>query len=211
MRRYATIGPGNTARHQKENTMIDEDDTQTADLLRTVTEATDYRLAVTKATDYRLAELDRIDILLSGIKPPGEDGPTTAAEFTAAEFTAAEFTVAGFGTGTVAELEFHIAQITEERDTLRKEAHSATTNAALALYDAIGLATNTAMAELIATVEEQADDIRDLRADLEERDQMAEPDIDAIWAEISDRVDEAAAEAARDVIRDELVVTVDLI
>jgi hypothetical protein len=186
--------------------MIDEDDTQTADLLRTVTEATDYRLAVTKATDYRLAELDRIDILLSGIKPPGEDGPTTAAEFTAAEFT-----VAGFGTGTVAELEFHIAQITEERDTLRKEAHSATTNAALALYDAIGLATNTAMAELIATVEEQADDIRDLRADLEERDQMAEPDIDAIWAEISDRVDEAAAEAARDVIRDELVVTVDLI
>jgi hypothetical protein len=206
MRRYATIGPGNTARHQKENTMIDEDDTQTADLLRTVTEATDYRLAVTKATDYRLAELDRIDILLSGIKPPGEDGPTTAAEFTAAEFTAA-----GFGTGTVAELEFHIAQITEERDTLRKEAHSATTNAALALYDAIGLATNTAMAELIATVEEQADDIRDLRADLEERDQMAEPDIDAIWAEISDRVDEAAAEAARDVIRDELVVTVDLI
>jgi hypothetical protein len=201
MRRYATIGPGNTARHQKENTMIDEDDTQTADLLRTVTEATDYRLAVTKATDYRLAELDRIDILLSGIKPPGEDGPTTAAEFTAAEF----------GTGTVAELEFHIAQITEERDTLRKEAHSATTNAALALYDAIGLATNTAMAELIATVEEQADDIRDLRADLEERDQMAEPDIDAIWAEISDRVDEAAAEAARDVIRDELVVTVDLI
>jgi gas vesicle protein len=206
MRRYATIGPGNTARHQKENTMIDEDDTQTADLLRTVTEATDYRLAVTKATDYRLAELDRIDILLSGIKPPGEDGPTTAAEFTAAEFT-----VAGFGTGTVAELEFHIAQITEERDTLRKEAHSATTNAALALYDAIGLATNTAMAELIATVEEQADDIRDLRADLEERDQMAEPDIDAIWAEISDRVDEAAAEAAREVIRDELVVTVDLI
>lgn len=146
--------------------MIDEDDTQTADLLRTVT-----------------TELESERVV----------------------------TVAGFGTGTVAELEFHIAQITEERDTLRKEAHSATTNAALALYDAVSLAANAAMADLIYTVEEQADDIRDLRADLEERDQMAEPDSDALWDEISDRVDEAAAEAARQVIRDELVASVDLI
>ena len=146
--------------------MIDEDDTQTADLLRTVTTEPE-----------------------SGRVVP----------------------VAGFGTGTVAELEFHIAQITEERDTLRKEAHSATTNAALALYDAVSLAANAAMADLIYTVEEQADDIRDLRADLEERDQMAEPDSDALWDEISDRVDEAAAEAARQVIRDELVASVDLI
>ena len=38
-----------------------------------------------------------------------------------------------------------------------------------------------------------------------------EIDADAIWAEISDRVDEAAAAAARQVIRDDLVVTVDLI
>ena len=117
-------------------------------------------------------------------------------------------TIEGWGTGTVAELEHHLAQITNERDTLRKEAHSATTNAALALYDAVSLAVNTAMSDLIVEVEEQADEIRALRADLEDRDV---PDIDAIWAEISDRVDEAAAEAARQVIRDELVASVDLI
>ena len=117
-------------------------------------------------------------------------------------------TVEGWGTGTVAELEYHLAQVTNERDTLRKEAHSATTNAALALYDAVSLAVNTAMNDLIVEVEEQADEIRALRADLEDRDV---PDIDAIWAEISDRVDEAAAEAARQVIRDELVASVDLI
>ena len=117
-------------------------------------------------------------------------------------------TIEGWGTGTVAELEHHLAQITNERDTLRKEAHSATTNAALALYDAVSLAVNTAMNDLIVEVEEQADEIRALRADLEDRDV---PDIDAIWAEISDRVDEAAAEAARQVIRDELVASVDLI
>jgi gas vesicle protein len=120
-------------------------------------------------------------------------------------------TIEGWGTGTVAELEHHLAQITNERDTLRKEAHSATTNAALALYDAVSLAVNTAMSDLIVEVEEQADEIRALRADLEERDQMAVPDIDAIWSEIEDRVDEAAAEAARQVIRDELVASVDLI
>ena len=117
-------------------------------------------------------------------------------------------TIEGWGTGTVAELEYHLAQVTNERDTLRKEAHSATTNAALALYDAVSLAVNTAMNDLAVEVEEQADEIRALRADLEDRDV---PDIDAIWAEISDRVDEAAAEAARQVIRDELVASVDLI
>ena len=67
------------------------------------------------------------------------------------------------------------------------------------------------MADLMATVEEQNDEIRDLRADLEERDLPDDPDTDTIWAEISDRVDEAAAEAARQVIRDELVASVDLI
>jgi hypothetical protein len=120
-------------------------------------------------------------------------------------------TVAGFGTGTIAEVEFHIAQITDERDTLRKDAHSPTTNAALGLYDAFFNASQAAMADLMATVEEQTDDIRELRADFEERDLPDDPDIDAIWSEISDRVDEAAAEAARDVIRDELVASVDLI
>jgi hypothetical protein len=117
-------------------------------------------------------------------------------------------TIEGWGTGTVAELEHHLSQITNERDTLRKEAHSATTNAALALYDAVSLAVNTAMNDLIVEVEEQADEIRALRADLEDRDA---PDIDAIWAEIEYRVEEAAADAARQVIRDELVVSVDLI
>ena len=117
-------------------------------------------------------------------------------------------TIEGWGTGTVAELEHHIHQLRDERDALRKQAHSATTNAALALYDAVSLAVNTAMNDLIVEVEEQADEIRALRADLEDRDV---PDIDAIWAEISDRVDEAAAEAARQVIRDELVASVDLI
>jgi len=161
--------------------MIDENDTNTADLLRTVT-----------------TELESERVI----------------------------TVAGFGTGTLAELEHHIAQITDGRDALLKEARSATTNAALALYDAVSLATHAAMVDLFADVEAQAgdirglwaelraaaDDIRELRADvaiLEERD--LPDDGGAIWAEISDRVDEAAAEAARQVIRDELVASVDLI
>jgi hypothetical protein len=150
--------------------MIDEDDTQTADLLRTVT-----------------TELESGRVV----------------------------TVAGFGTGTVAELEYFIAGIIDERkailDTLRKEAHSATTNAALALYDAVSLAVNTAMNDLVVEVEEQADEIRALRADIDPEGFRDVPDIDAIWAEISDRVDEAAAEAARDVIRNEMVASVDLI
>ena len=120
-------------------------------------------------------------------------------------------TIEGWGTGTVAELEYHLAQVTNERDTLRKEAHSATTNAALALYDAVSLAVNTAMNDLIVEVEEQAAEIRTLLrlyADPEDRDV---PDISDIWSEIEDRVEETAAEAARQVIRDELVASVDLI
>tara|TARA_R110000850_G_scaffold228002_1_gene352964 strand:- start:340 stop:783 length:444 start_codon:yes stop_codon:yes gene_type:complete len=138
--------------------------------------------------------------------------PDTALELRtdAARFTLMP-SIAGFGTGTQAELEFHIAQITDERDQLAREARSATTNAALALYDAFFNASKAAMADLIATVEEQTDDIRELRADFEERDLPDDPDTDTIWAEISDRVDEAAAEAARQVIRDELVASVDLI
>ncbi len=149
--------------------MIDENDTNTADLLRTV------------VTELESDKAGR-----------------------------AEFTVAGFGTGTVAEIEYFIAEIIDERDTLRKDAHSPTTNAALGLYDAFFNASQAAMADLIATVKEQTDDIRELRADLEERDLPDGPDGGAIWAEISDRVDEAAAEAARDVIRDELVISADL-
>ena len=137
-----------------------------------------------------------------------DENDTTTADLLDTPAPEQVVAIAGFGTGTVAELEYFIAQITNERDTLRKEAHSATTNAALALYDAVSLAVNTAMNDLIVEVEEQADEIRALRADLEDRDV---PDIDAIWAEISDRVDEAAAEAARQVIRDELVASVDLI
>ena len=138
--------------------------------------------------------------------------PDTALELRtdAARFTLMP-SIAGFGTGTQAELEFHIAQITDERDQLAREARSATTNAALGLYDAFFNASQAAMADLIATVEEQGDEIRELRADLEERDLPDDPDTDTIWAEISDRVDEAAAEAARQVIRDELVASVDLI
>ena len=164
--------------------MRDENDTHTADMLRTVT-----------------------------------------TELLSDKAGRAEFTVAGFGTGTVAELEAYIDQIKGERDTLRKEAHSATTNAALALYDAVSLATNAAMVDLISDVEAQADDISDLRAELRsaageisdlrrELGDLAiagEMDGGTIWAEISDRVDESAAEAARQVIRDDLVVTVDLI
>ena len=120
-------------------------------------------------------------------------------------------TIAGFGTGTIAEVDMYIDQIKGERDALLKDAHSPTTNAALGLYDAFFNASQAAMADLIATVEEQGDEIRELRADLEERDLPDDPDTDTIWAEISDRVDEAAAEAARQVIRDELVASVDLI
>jgi predicted aconitase len=154
----------------RKTTMIDENDTHTADLLRTV---------------------------------------TTELESDKAART--EFTVAGFGTGTVAELEMYLDQIKGERDHLAALANSPTTLAALALYDAVGLATNTAMADLIDTVEEQADDIRVLRADLEDLEDRDAPDSAAIWAEIEDRVEETAAEAARQVIRDELVASVDLI
>jgi hypothetical protein len=168
----------------RKTTMRDENDTNTADLLRTVT------------TELESDKAGR-----------------------------AEFTVAGFGTGTVAEIEYFIAGIIDERDALRKDAASPTTNAALALYDAVSLATNAALVDLISDVEAQADDISDLRAELrsaagEIRDLRRElGDVDtageidgaAIWAEISDRVDESAAESARQVIRDELVASVDLI
>lgn len=164
--------------------MIDENDTHTADLLRTVT------------TELESDKAGR-----------------------------AEFTVAGFGTGTVAELEMYIDQIKGERDHLAALANSRTTLAALALYDAVSLAAHAAMEDLFSDVEAQAGDISDLRAELRSAageisdlrrelgdvDNVGEIDGGAIWAEISDRVDEAAAEAARQVVRDDLVVTVDLL
>ena len=140
-----------------------------------------------------------------------DENDTTTADLLDTPAPEQVVAIAGFGTGTVAELEYFIAQITNERDTLRKEAHSATTNAALALYDAVSLAVNTAMGELIIEVEEQADEISALRADIADLETRDVPDIDAIWAEIEYRVEEAAADAARQVIRDELVVSVDLI
>ena len=149
--------------------MIDENDTTTTDLLRTVT--TELESDKAGRAEFTVAELDRIDILLSGIKPPVEDTPAPSAPL-----------------------------------------FSATAKAAFALYDAVSAAANAAMADLIATVEEQADDIRELRADLEDRDQMADGvRLDAIWTEIEDSVSETAAEAARQVIRDELIISTDLI
>lgn len=115
----------------------------------------------------------------------------------------AEFTVAGFGTGTVAEIEAYIAQITDERDTLRKEAHSPTTNAALGLYDAVSYAAHTSADDLRAEVSALTADLRTLNTELESMrrelgdiDTAGEIDGDAIWAEIEYRVREAAEEAA---------------
>ena len=145
-------------------------------------------------------------------------------------------TVAGFGTGTVAELEAHLAQITDERDTLQKDAQSPTINAALGLYNAVAFAAQTSAAHEFDMVERLDDELNGLKAELSEirrelddaclegiedhvRDTVEEAvseadaviDADAIWAEIEERVGEAAAEAARQVVRDELVVNVDLI
>ena len=141
----------------------------------------------------------------------------------------AEFTVAGFGTGTVAELEHHLAQLRDERDAARR-----------ALADLERRADGpdaTDGADLIATITRIAE-----RAAERVAERVAgEIDGDAIWAEIEWRVrdmsEEAASEAAgeidgdaigaeiedlaaasvafaesaRQVIRDELVVNVDLI
>lgn len=131
----------------------------------------------------------------------------------------AEFTVAGFGTGTVAEIEAYIAQITDERDTARRdlahlESHRATPDAT----DGVDLvATITRIAERAAervAGEIDGDSVWDeIEYRVREVAEESAPEIDGgdIWAEISDRVDEAAADAARSVIRDELVVNADLI
>jgi len=139
----------------------------------------------------------------------------------------AEFTVAGFGTGTVAELEHHLAQLRDERDAARRaladlerraDGPDATDGADL-------IATITRIAERAAerVAERVAGEIDgdDVWAEIEYRvretaeeaasDAAGEIDAAAIWSEIEDRVEETAAEAARQVIRDELVISADLI
>jgi hypothetical protein len=145
-------------------------------------------------------------------------------------------TVAGWGTGTVAELEHHLAQITNERDAFQKEAQSPTTSAALELYNAVALAAQTSAAHEFGMIEKLDDELNGLKhelaairreiddADIDDieariRDSVEEAvseadaviDADAIWLEIEERAGECAAEAARQVVRDELVVNVDLI
>jgi hypothetical protein len=104
-------------------------------------------------------------------------------------------TVEGWGTGTVAELEHYIDQLRDERDAARH-----------ALAD-LERRTNSpdalAGAELVAVISGIADRAAERAA--------WEIDGAAIWAEIEYRVEEVAADAARDVIRNELVVNVDLI
>jgi len=178
---------------------------------------------------------------------------TPATELESDKAGRAEFTVAGFGTGTVAEIEVHLAQITDERDTLQTayrqimdERDSPTTSAALGLYDAVSFAAHTSAAELLDEVARLTADLRAVKSDLESmrrelgdidtageidgdaiwaeiewrvRDMSEEAaseaageiDADAVWMEIEDRVTDAAAASARSVIRDELVVNVDLI
>ena len=145
-------------------------------------------------------------------------------------------TVAGFGTGTVAEIESHLAQITDERDALQKEAQSPTISAALELYNAVARAAQTSAAHEFDMIERLDDELNGLKAELSVirrelddaciegigdyvRDTVEEAvseadaviDADAIWLEIEERAAEAAADIARNVVRDELVVNVDLI
>ncbi len=116
-----------------------------------------------------------------------------------------EFTIAGFGTGTVAELEAYIAQITNERDTLRKEARSSTTADEFAA--AVSYAAHVYADEIRAEVEALTAGLRTVKTELESmRRRRAD-----IEAKIEDLAIDTAADSARSVIRDELVVNVDLI
>ena len=136
-------------------------------------------------------------------------------------------TVEGWGTGTVAELEHHLAQLTVERNAARRTLADLErrTDTPDATDGADLVATITRIAERVAerVVERAAAEIDGdavwdeieyrVREVAEESASEAAGEIDGgdIWAEISDRVDEAAADAVRDVIRNELVVNVDLI
>jgi len=104
-------------------------------------------------------------------------------------------TVEGWGTGTVAELEHHVAQLRDERDAARR---------ALAHLERIADAPDaTDGAELVATITRIAERAVERAA--------GEVDGLTIWQEIEHRVEDAAADAARDVIRNEMVVNFDLI
>jgi len=104
-------------------------------------------------------------------------------------------TIEGWGTGTVSELEHHIAQLRDERDAARRALADLErrTNGPNAIDGAD-------LVEVITRIAERA------------AEQVAgEIDGPAIWAEIEYNVGDAAADAAREVIRNELVVNVDLI
>ena len=141
----------------------------------------------------------------------------------------AEFTVAGFGTGTVAELEHHLAQLRDERDAARRaladlerraDGPDATDGADLiATITRIAERAAERVAERVAGEidgdaiwDEIAWRVRDMSEEAAS-EAAGEIDGDAIWAEIEDlaAASVAFAEAARQVIRDELVVNVDLI
>jgi hypothetical protein len=148
---------------------------------------------------------------------------TPATELESDKAGRAEFTIAGFGTGTVAELEAHLYQVADERDTARRALAELErrTKSPDVLGGAELLAAISGIAERAAerVAERAAADVDGdaVWEELEWRirdtieDAAAEIDGAAIWAEIEERAGEAAAEAARQVVRDELVVNVDLI
>lgn len=120
-------------------------------------------------------------------------------------------TVEGWGTGTVAELELHLELLREERDAARRSLEELESPTVAQLREEL-TAARSALADLErATGRPDAIDGADLVAVITRIAERAATDANAVWYAIEDRVEETAAEAARQVIRDELVVNVDLI